>query len=127
MLPLPFYTLPRQAPLNLACHLPPWANPTDLGPKTYVAFGRVRTMKTEHSTCTALARELHIFLAILTCAPSSPSSQVEEHEDMEGDSVTKLHQDMSDAVNICVHAQRAEGEPPPLARNGLQLADRRSG
>ncbi len=41
MLPLPFYTRPSEAPLNLACLLPPWANPTDLGPKTYVAFGRV--------------------------------------------------------------------------------------
>jgi hypothetical protein len=29
---------------------------------------------------------------------------MEEH-DKEGDSVTKLHQDMSSAVNILVHAQ----------------------
>lgn len=31
-------------------------------------------------------------------------AQVEEHEE-EWDSVTKLHQDMSDAVNILVHCQ----------------------
>jgi len=41
MLPLPFLTLPKEAPLNLACSMPSWSNPTDLGPKTYVAFGRV--------------------------------------------------------------------------------------
>ena len=41
MLPLPFYTHPRKGPLNLACMLPPWSNPTDLGPKSYVAYGRV--------------------------------------------------------------------------------------
>ena len=33
------------------------------------------------------------------------SIQVEEHEEEEGDSVTKLHQDMSDAVNILLHCQ----------------------
>jgi hypothetical protein len=41
MLPLPFYTHPKEAPLNLASAMPAWSNPTDLGPKTYVAFGRV--------------------------------------------------------------------------------------
>lgn len=38
-------TMPRlcaqTAPLNLATLLPPWTVPTDLGPKTYVAYGRV--------------------------------------------------------------------------------------
>lgn len=41
MLPLPFLTRPKATPLNLASMLPRWANPTDLGPKTYIAFGRV--------------------------------------------------------------------------------------
>lgn len=41
MLPMPPYTLPTGAPLNLASMLPPWANATDLGPKTYIASGRV--------------------------------------------------------------------------------------
>lgn len=36
--------------------------------------------------------------------------QVEEHEGEEWDSVTKLHQDMSDAVNVLVHTQP---DPPP--------------
>eukprot|EP00983_Pelagomonas_calceolata_P088134 1157119-Pelagomonas_calceolata.AAC.14 len=29
-------------------------------------------------------------------------AQIEEHEDYECDSVTKLHQDMSDAVNVLI-------------------------
>jgi hypothetical protein len=53
--------------------------------------------------------------------------QVQEHEDIEGDSVTKLHQDMSDAVNILVHAQRANGEEAAVPRNGLDLASRDGG
>lgn len=53
--------------------------------------------------------------------------KVQEHEDEEGDSVTKLHQDMSDAVNILVHAQMAKGEDPPEKRKGLDLAQRSSG
>ncbi|GAX77805.1 hypothetical protein CEUSTIGMA_g5248.t1 [Chlamydomonas eustigma] len=73
MLPLPFYTHPKGGPLNLAWMLPPWSNPTDLGPKTYIAYGRV-----------------------------------EEHEGEEGDSVTKLHLDMSDAVNIMCHLQKPQ-------------------
>ena len=35
--------------------------------------------------------------------------QVPEHEREEWDSVTKLHQDMSDAVNILVHCQVGQG------------------
>lgn len=41
MLPLPVYTHPTIAPLNLATMLPAWANLTDLGPKTYIASGQV--------------------------------------------------------------------------------------
>ena len=35
-------TRPDDAPLNLATSLPCYANPTDLGPKAYVAFGTPR-------------------------------------------------------------------------------------
>lgn len=38
-LPLQWMTRPDEAPLNLATQLPSNANPTDLGPKSYIAFG----------------------------------------------------------------------------------------
>lgn len=66
VLPVPEYTHPAAGPLNMASMLPPDALPTDLGPKTYIAYGRIK-----------------------------------EHEE-EGDSVTKLHVDMADAVNVMV-------------------------
>ena len=44
MLPLPAYTHPHSAPLNLATMIPGWANPSDLGPKTYIANGQVRVI-----------------------------------------------------------------------------------
>lgn len=67
-LPLPEMTDPRPntAPLNLATVLKPRDNPTDLGPKCYMAYGQ------------------------------------QEECQMEGGSVTKLHLDMTDAVNILV-------------------------
>lgn len=70
-LPLRQLTDPQlgAAPLNLASHLAPRDNPTDLGPKCYVGYGR--WVETEG----------------------------------EGDCVTKLHFDMSDAVNILVDLQ----------------------
>jgi len=40
MLPLKEYTHPRAGPLNLAAQLPQTALPPDLGPKSYIAFGR---------------------------------------------------------------------------------------
>ena len=42
MLPLPAYTHPAASSglINAANLLPPSANPTDLGPKTYIAYGR---------------------------------------------------------------------------------------
>lgn len=63
------YTDPRlgHSPLNLASALKQSDNPTDLGPKCYVAYGRVA------------------------------------EADGEGDSVTKLHVDMADAVNLLLH------------------------
>lgn len=74
MLPLKMYTHPDCGPLNLAAYVPACANPTDLGPKSYIAFGRPQ-----------------------------------EHE-AEGDSTTRLHQDMSDAINFNLHSHYGPGE-----------------
>jgi lysine-specific demethylase 3 len=75
-LPLAAYTIPwlGEGPLNLATALHLEDNPTDLGPKTYIAYGR------------------------------------EEEGKGEGDSVTKLHLDMTDAINLMMHVQYKEGQ-----------------
>lgn len=80
MLPVPAYTSPvlGAAPLNLAAALDTTDNPTDLGPKIYIGYGR----------------------------------QQEATDGQEGDCVTKLHLDMTHAVNVCVHARYKEGERP---------------
>lgn len=68
-LPFACYTNPVSGMLNLTTALPEYRCRPDLGPKSYLATGRVR-------------------------------------ERCDGtDSVTKLHLDMTDAVNILVHAQ----------------------
>lgn len=83
MLPMPEYTDPKVGPLNLAKDLPQRCVPPDMGPKTYIALGRMK-----------------------------------EHRG-EGDSVTKIHFDMSDAVNILCHAQYEESEIEKIhARSG---------
>lgn len=41
MLPVPMWTHPLHGPLNMATLLPDWTNRTDLGPKTYIAYGQV--------------------------------------------------------------------------------------
>lgn len=41
----------------------------------------------------------------------------------DGDSVTRLHCDLSDAVNMLQHAQRGPGEPPPRVRCGDAPSD----
>ena len=41
MLPVKVMTQPVRAPLNLAAMMPRDCNPTDLGPKTYIAYGQV--------------------------------------------------------------------------------------
>ena len=42
-----------------------------------------------------------------------------EHEGIEGDSVTRLHEDLSDAINILCHVQHSPGrKTPPIARCG---------
>ncbi|KAI8471051.1 MAG: hypothetical protein J3K34DRAFT_418391 [Monoraphidium minutum] len=74
------------APLNLATALLPRDNPTDLGPKTYIAYGREAERSDPHNN--------------------------------EGDSVTKLHLDMTDAVNIMLHSQYLPGHGPGPARCG---------
>ena len=68
MLPFQPYTNPVDGPLNLSCRLPKEWVPPDLGPKSYVAYGR-------------------------------------EAQRGMGDSVTRLHQDMSDAVNVLLHVE----------------------
>ena len=70
-LPFKEYTHPETGILNLATRLPPSCARTDLGPKTYIAYG---------------TRE----------------------ELVRGDSVTKLHIDMSDAVNVIMHTAEVE-------------------
>lgn len=91
MLPLPFYTLPSQSPLNLASWFPSQCVPPDLGPKTYVAYGRVQ-------------------------------------EGVVGDSVTKIHQDLSDAVNLMVHCASDPSHPNSVeARCGVEPCERGMG
>lgn len=82
MLPLKELTHPAEGPLNMAVHLPDSTRLPDLGPKSYIAYGRQQ-----------------------------------EHEG-EGDSVTKLHVDLSDAVNQLCHVAVGAGEPPLLIRCG---------
>jgi lysine-specific demethylase 3 len=73
MLPFQEYTNQVDGPLNLSTKLPKEWVPPDLGPKSYVAMGRVK----EHGV---------------------------------GDSVTRLHQDMSDAVNVLVHVGPSQAD-----------------
>ncbi len=51
-----------------------------------------------------------------------PAGRLEEREG-EGDSVTKLHLDLSDAVNQLCHAQRLPGELEPHVRCGAEPVD----
>ena len=85
-LPVRAYTDPRltSSLLNLASALLPPDNPTDLGPKCYVAYGRVAEAQGE------------------------------------GDSVTKLHFDMADAVNLLLHTD--PGADPEARQVAAQAA-----
>lgn len=88
------YTNPRAGVLNLAVGLPASYVPPDLGPKSYIAYGK-------------------------------------QSESPPHDSVTRLHEDMSDAVNVMLYsvdaqpaAQRASPavgspKPPPSKKAGL--------
>lgn len=83
-LPLIEMTHPTAGPLNLAASMPAGMLRPDLGPKSYIAYGRV-------PECMG-----------------------------EGDSVTKLHCDMSDAINLLQHQQQWPGEASPQARYGRE-------
>ena len=56
-----------------------------------------------------------------------PRVQVPELEGVEGDSVTRLHQDMSDAINVMLHCQGAEDWLPRETRSGLEPSLRGTG
>lgn len=82
MLPLKEYTHPTSGPLNLACKVPEEVTyKPDLGPKCYIGYGREEEEQPPNG-----------FLQI------------------DGDSVTKLHLDVADAINILVHCQSVEGK-----------------
>lgn len=129
LLPLPLYTHTTSGPLNLATFMPEWALATDLGPKTYVAFGQVNegctrimhaspvVMRASHWSCSCSCYKCKQACSWSMCHPVQcvpalqakllpcAGLQTEEHERVDRDSVTKLHQDMSDAVNTLVCSQ----------------------
>ena len=76
MLPLKEYTHPTAGPLNLASKVPDAVTyKPDMGPKCYIAYGRKEEEK-------------------------APGDLLQ----MDGDSVTKLHLDVADAINVMVHS-----------------------
>ncbi|XP_050215447.1 lysine-specific demethylase JMJ25-like [Mercurialis annua] len=77
-LPFKEYTHPENGPLNLAVRLPKGSLKPDMGPKTYIAYGRTQELG-------------------------------------RGDSVTKLHCDMSDAVNVLTHTAEVILKPEEVA------------
>jgi lysine-specific demethylase 3 len=73
MVPFGEYTNPKHGPMNMATHMPEGSVPPDLGPKSYIAYGRTS-------------------------------------ERGPGDSVTRLHLDLADAVNVLMHSVDAFNE-----------------
>lgn len=93
-LPFAEYTS-RRGRLNLASALPSYALPPDLGPKMYAAFGCFSSAG-ERPPTMEVARSSGGKLPPLECPGS-----------------TKLHLDMSDAVNLLMYVHDP-GEPPSL-------------
>ncbi|CAG9462296.1 unnamed protein product [Pedinophyceae sp. YPF-701] len=97
-LPMPEYTHPEHGPLNMYCALPQQFLPPDIGPKTYIAFGRppeAQTAPPAGGVETALRGRVR----------AGTIARVPERVHVDGDSVTKLHLDMADAVNVLMHCQ----------------------
>jgi lysine-specific demethylase 3 len=102
MIPLKEYTHPSAGPLNLAAKIPEGVtHKPDLGPKCYIAYGRKEEQE-------------------------APGDLLQ----MDGDSVTKLHLDVSDAINVLVHCQKVEDaagqskeEMGQQARENFSLSD----
>jgi hypothetical protein len=154
MVPLKEYTQ-QAGPLNLAAALPPSAIKPDLGPKSYIAYGRCAAaccfavlLCACYNHCSSDCRLAHVPCecawghgAFACCggpastAPSPHTAVLSAAErcageyylllwrrelelEGEGDSVTKLHCDLSDAVNVLCHMQPTRGAPPATVRCG---------
>lgn len=92
----------RGAPLNV-CTLPDSSlyNATDLGPKTYVSYGR-------HDE-------------VLHTNPAGGSSD-SDLATGGGNPSTKIHIDMCDAINVCVHVQYGPGQGAEALQRAAQPA-----
>ncbi|KAK9852829.1 hypothetical protein WJX84_001117, partial [Apatococcus fuscideae] len=72
---------------------------------------------------------LHGYFPELTIKPDlGPKSYIalgnsQEVCGKDSDSVTKIHVDLSDAINVTLHVQRGADEPPPHVRCGDEVAD----
>ena len=151
MVPLKEYTH-QAGPLNLAGALPPSAIKPDLGPKSYIAYGRCagspagavqlapllqhRSSVPAEVACkqswgctlhrllrsTSLASSLQMQSCRLPSALTATATPLLWRRELEledeGDSVTKLHCDLSDAVNVLCHMQPTRGAPPAVVRCG---------
>ena len=90
--PVPEFTNTK-GPLNLASYFPASLSQPDLGPKCYIAYG---------------------------CPDEAPEEGKHELDDR-GDSVTKMHYDMADAVNVLLHVQ-SEAMMKSANEGGIDLS-----